>query len=141
MHWVQGAAYALKVPISNLPYADGAGCRKEKGCIEGTREAFLEDVFDRITAEDDGPIRIYGLENLAGVGKTAIGHSLARRYYDEGILGSTFFFDRENLERSRCVTIAQDLAVTARDPTGRIHVHASAVVEKERDRQVSRANS
>ena len=54
-HWVQGAAYAPKVPISNLPYADGAGWRKEKGRIERTREAFLEDVFDRMTAEDDGP--------------------------------------------------------------------------------------
>ena len=133
MHWVQGAAYALKVPISNVPYADGAGCRKEKGCIEGTREAFLEDVFDRMTAGDDGPIRIYGLENLAGVGKISIAHSLARRYYGEGILGPSFFFGRENLEWSRlpCITIAQDLA--ARDPTGRTHVHVSAAVEKERD--------
>ena len=77
-HWVQGVAYALKVPISNLPYAGGAGCREEKGCIEGTWEAFLEDVFDRMTAEGDGPIRIYGLENLAGVGKTAIAHPLDR---------------------------------------------------------------
>ena len=76
--WVQGIAYALKVSISNLPYAGGAGCREEKGCIEGTWEAFLEDVFDRMTAEGDGPIRIYGLENLAGVGKTAIAHPLDR---------------------------------------------------------------
>lgn len=118
-----------KAVLSNLPYADGAGWRKEKGCIEGTREAFLNEIFDRMTTKDDGPIRIYCLENLAGIGKTAIAHSFAKRCYDKGILGSSFFFDRENRERSRLlfVTIARDLA--ARDD--RIHAHISAAIERE----------
>ena len=46
---VSGAAYAPRVPISNLTYADGAGWRKEKGCIEGTREEVLDDVFEKMT--------------------------------------------------------------------------------------------
>lgn len=118
-----------KFAISNLPYAKGAGWLKEKGCIDGTRESFLDDALDRMTTKDDGPIRIYGLENLAGTGKTAIAHSLARRCYEKGILGSSFFFDREDSERSRSlfINIAQDLA--AKDD--RMRAHVSEAIERE----------
>lgn len=69
-----------------------------------------------MTGREGRPFRVYGLENVAGAGKTAIAHSLTRQCYDEGILCSSFPFDRENPERIRLlfVTIAQDLA--ARDP-------------------------
>ena len=80
-------------------------------------------------------MRIYNLQNVARAGKTTTvtAHSLARRCYDEGILGSSLFFDRENPERSCLLflTIAQDLA--AKGPTGRIHVYISDAVKSERD--------
>ena len=118
-----------KVAISDLPYASGAGWLKEKGCIEGTRQSFLDDTFDLMTRKDEGPVRIYGLESQAGTGKTAIAHSLASRCYDKGILGSSFFNNRENSERSRLlfVTIARDLA--ARDD--RFRAHISDATERE----------
>ena len=69
--------------------------------------------FDRMTGHEDGAILIYGLENVAGAGKTAIAHSSVGRCY---ILCSSPSFDRENPERNRLqfLTFAQDLA--ARDP-------------------------
>ena len=68
-----------------------AGVRR--GCIEGRGK--LNYVFNRMTGREDGLIRTYGLENVAGAGKTAITHSLSRRCYDEGILSSPSSFDRE----------------------------------------------
>ena len=110
--------------------AGGAGWCKEKVGIEGMREVFLNDVFDRMTGKEDGPTRIYGLDSLAGFGRAGIAYSLARRCYDKGILGSSLFFYRENPERSQLlfVTIAQDLA--ARDSTGRVHANISDAAEK-----------
>ena len=68
-----------------------AGIRRR--CIEGRGK--LNYVFNRMTGCEDGLIRTYGLENVAGAGKTAITHSLSRRCYDEGILSSPSSFDRE----------------------------------------------
>ena len=74
-----------------------AGVRR--GCIEGRGK--LNYVFNRMTGREDGLIRTYGLENVAGAGKIAITHSLSRRCYDEGILSSSSSFDRENPARSQ----------------------------------------
>lgn len=92
----------------------------------------LDDVFQLLTRSadeaDQRPV-LEVLESVAGGGKTAFTHSLAARCYDEGCLGSAFFFDREQPERSKLVfiTIAQDLA--SKDP--RMRAHIQDAVEQE----------
>lgn len=126
----RGAHVSYAVP--NLPYAEAASWSKAKGCLSGTRVTILDDAFGRMTrAADDVDQRpvLEVLESVAGGGKTAFTHSLAARCYDEGCLGSAFFFDREQPERSKLVfiTIAQDLA--ARDP--RMRAHSQHALEQE----------
>lgn len=92
----------------------------------------LNGVIERMSGQSDDRAespRLEILDAVAGAGKTAFSHSLAERCYDSGYLGSAFFFDREQPERSRLVfiTMAQDLA--GKDP--RVGAHIRDAIQKE----------
>lgn len=57
---------------------------------------------------------IYRLTGVAGSGKSAVAHQLARRYHDKKILAASFFFDRETVDRNSpkkvWSTIAREMA-------------------------------
>jgi hypothetical protein len=83
------------------------------GCLEGTRVAIQTEMSG--WANDGAPeLTTLWVNGMAGTGKTAIASTFARNMEDQGILGATFFIDRQKAERrdlSRIVqTLAYDLA-------------------------------
>jgi hypothetical protein len=83
------------------------------GCLEGTRVAIHTELAD--WANDGAQeLTMLWLNGMAGTGKTAIASTFARNMEEQGILGATFFIDRQEAQRrdlSRIVqTLAYDLA-------------------------------
>ncbi|KDQ10764.1 hypothetical protein BOTBODRAFT_473217 [Botryobasidium botryosum FD-172 SS1] len=117
--------------IDKLPYAEGATWDPEQVCLPDTREALLEDIWQWIKRSDaSGGAKIFCLTGVAGSGKSAIAHTVARRCHEEGLLASSFFFSRDVAERNNpkklLSTMARDLA---RDP--RIREQISLVLESD----------
>jgi hypothetical protein len=97
-----------------MPYAAGARFDAEKGCLSGTREKVLEEICKWVNQDGDETPRIFFLGDVAGAGKSAIAHEVARRFDRLKRLGSFYCFDRAHqAERSPnnvFSTIARDLA-------------------------------
>ncbi|GJJ10744.1 hypothetical protein Clacol_004971 [Clathrus columnatus] len=100
--------------LDNLPYASGAGLSTRKKCLPGTRVEVLDEIIEWINNADDNSPRLFWLAGPAGVGKSAIAHSIALRFKSIRRLGSFFCFDRnQSLDGRRdkiFPTIARDLA-------------------------------
>ncbi|GJJ11080.1 hypothetical protein Clacol_005311 [Clathrus columnatus] len=100
--------------LDSLPYAVGAGLNTRKQCLLGTRREVLDEIVNWINDGDENCPKLFWLAGAAGVGKSAIAHSIAVRFESIGRLGSFFCFDRNySLERRRgkvFSTIARDLA-------------------------------
>lgn len=67
------------------------------GCLEGTRTEILSAV-DQWT-KSPGDTRIYWLNGMAGIGKTAIAESVAWKLKSQNLLGASFFCSRYDEER------------------------------------------
>ncbi|GJJ08933.1 hypothetical protein Clacol_003153 [Clathrus columnatus] len=109
----QNGLISETLSLGNLPYASGAGLHTGKQCLPGTRVEILDDIINWVNDVDDGCPRLFWLAGSAGVGKSAIAHSIALWFQRIGRLGSFFCFDRTgSIERREKVfsTIARDLA-------------------------------
>ncbi|KAF7345626.1 WD40 repeat-like protein [Mycena venus] len=98
--------------LDDLPYAS-ARFDLGKQCRGGTREDVLEQIFAWINQSDPDTPRVLLLNSRPGAGKSAIAHTVSRRLNELRRLGSSFFFLREQPERSPeklFTTIARDLA-------------------------------
>jgi hypothetical protein len=97
-----------------MPYAPGARFDADKGCLPGTREKIIDEISDWVNSDTDDTPRIFFLNGVAGAGKSAIAHTVARLFDGLGRLGSSYCFDRAHqAERSPdnvFSTIARDLA-------------------------------
>ncbi|GJJ14368.1 hypothetical protein Clacol_008632 [Clathrus columnatus] len=100
--------------LDDLPYASGAGLSTRKQCLPGTRVEVLNEIIEWINDADDNCPRLFWLAGPAGVGKSAIAHSIALRFKSIRRLGSFFCFDRNQFIDGRrdkiFPTIARDLA-------------------------------
>ncbi|KAF7969146.1 hypothetical protein HWV62_28234 [Athelia sp. TMB] len=112
---VNGVSSQLKPKTSaleKLPYAEGASWSTTLGCLPGTRVAMLSLIHDWSRSRDQHKILL--LKGVAGSGKSAISHAIAKLLQDCGLLTSCFFFDREsnsrNTPRLLFSTIARDIA-------------------------------
>ncbi|GJJ10721.1 hypothetical protein Clacol_004948 [Clathrus columnatus] len=131
--WIRAARNAIGEPIKsrvqsyqgafkNLleefqtqpPYASGAGLSTRKKCLPGTRVEVLDEIIEWINDMDENCPRLFWLAGQAGVGKSAIAHSIALRFKSIRRLGSFFCFDRNQSVDGRrekiFSTIARDLA-------------------------------
>jgi hypothetical protein len=84
-------------PLNRLPYAEEAlfnsfNKRHEPCCLPGTRVDLLEVFY--AWAEGHNEQFIFWLNGLAGTGKSTIARTVARKYFDNGQLGASFFFSR-----------------------------------------------
>jgi hypothetical protein len=83
------------------------------GTLDGTRVSVHTQLSDWANGGAQELSTLW-LSGMAGTGKSAIASTFARNMKDEGILGATFFIDRQQAERrdlSRIVqTLAYDLA-------------------------------
>ncbi|KIJ52177.1 hypothetical protein M422DRAFT_80965, partial [Sphaerobolus stellatus SS14] len=106
----------LSVNLNDMPYASGARYNSEKVCLPGTRTAILQQIFDWVY-DIKHQQRIFLLTGPAGSGKSAIAHSVAKTFDQQGRLGSSFCFHRQDAKRALQLffpTLARDLA--DRDP-------------------------
>ena len=105
--------------------AEASSWNPTRVCLPCTRVALLEDIWLWITSSTtpssidmlDSPnandsAGIFFLTSAAGAGKTSISHSIAQRCQKEGILVSSFFFDRSisGMSSRLFTTMARDLA-------------------------------
>jgi hypothetical protein len=103
------------VTLNKLPYSDGASYISDKSCLPGTRTALIDGMLAWIkSANRMKRAEIYYISGAAGVGKTTIGHTVAQRCEEGGLLTSSFFFDGRVAGRNSPAmlfsTIARNLA-------------------------------
>ncbi|KAI0041264.1 hypothetical protein FA95DRAFT_1526805, partial [Auriscalpium vulgare] len=103
-----------KYDISNIPYARGACYQKEKTCLNKTRVEFLQKIYNWVQQPDSNSAKVLLLTGLSGTGKSSLAHSTAEHFDKLGCLGSSFFFDHNDVKsrhpKSLFGTIAHDLA-------------------------------
>lgn len=97
-----------------MPYAFGARFELEKGCLPGTRETFIREICDILNDPAEDAPRVCLLTGVAGSGKSAVAHSIARLYDEQKRLGSSYFFASTDVAnrnpRNLFTTIARDLS-------------------------------
>jgi ABC-type dipeptide/oligopeptide/nickel transport system ATPase component len=97
-----------------MPYAFGARFEREKGCLAGTRESFLQEICDVLNNADEDAPRVCLLTGVAGSGKSAVAHSIARLYDEQNRLGSSYCFASTDVAnrnpRNLFSTVARDLS-------------------------------
>ncbi|KAF7973534.1 hypothetical protein HWV62_14968 [Athelia sp. TMB] len=103
---------AIKMALERLPYAQSASWSPACACMPGTRLTILSVVDE--WSRSIGPQNIFWLKGVAGFGKSAIAHSVAQMFHENGRLASSFFFSRDIVTRNtpQCLftTIARDIA-------------------------------
>ena len=96
-----------------MPYAFGARFEREKGCLPGTRRAFLREICDVLNNADEDAPGVCLLTGAAGSGKSAVAHSIARLYDGQKRLGSSYCFTSTDVAnrspKNLFSTIARDL--------------------------------
>ncbi|KIM73242.1 hypothetical protein PILCRDRAFT_15390 [Piloderma croceum F 1598] len=122
-----------KASLDTLPYAEGSSWNPNLVCLRNTRKALIDDIIEWIyLAEESTGIRIFWLCDVAGAGKSAIAHTIAQYCDNHGLLGSSFFFDRNIPDRRNpqklFTTIARDLVRLEND----LADHISLVLEADR---------
>jgi hypothetical protein len=103
-----------EITLSDMPYAKGARYDVTKRCLPGTRREIIEEIMAWVNNGDEHVPRVFLLSGMAGLGKSAIAHSLAQLFDESGRLGSSYCFNRANQVDRRpdnlFSTIARDLA-------------------------------
>ena len=105
---------AESVDLNDMSYACGARFEWEKGCLPGTRESFLREICDVLNNSDEDAPRVCLLTGVAGSGKSAVAHSIARLYSEQKRLGSSYCFASADVAnrnpKNLFSTIARDLS-------------------------------
>ena len=99
--------------LNDMPYAS-ARYSQEKGCLAGTRECFLSEICGVLNNLSEDAPRVCLLTGVAGSGKSAVAHSIARLYDGQKRLGSSYCFASSDVAsrtpKNLFSTIARDLA-------------------------------
>jgi hypothetical protein len=78
-------------------------------CFEGTRVDILNQIQNWSEGHDNKCI--FWLNGMAGTGKSTIARSVARRFYERGRLGASFFFSKGNEDLGDATIFLTTLAV------------------------------
>ncbi len=102
----------LDAKIREIPYGTGSRFTPEKGCLPGTRMAFLDFIVNWVDNPDSERSLI--LFGRAGTGKSSIAHEIARRFDQLHRLTSSFIFLRKEQSKREAyhlfTTLARDLS-------------------------------
>jgi hypothetical protein len=79
------------------------------GCLQGTR-VMTHAVLNDWANDDAQGLTTFWLNGMAGTGKTAIASTFATSMDEQGILGATFFVDRQDTQRCDLSRIVQTTA-------------------------------
>ncbi|KIM87374.1 hypothetical protein PILCRDRAFT_814882 [Piloderma croceum F 1598] len=101
--------------LGDMPYAKGARFDPDKGCLLGTRETIIGEIVHWVNSPNgDDAARVFFLSGVAGSGKSAIAHNIAKLFDQQKRLGSSYCFDRADQVNRRpnnlLSTIALDIA-------------------------------
>ncbi|KAJ8516966.1 hypothetical protein ONZ45_g5794 [Pleurotus djamor] len=78
-------------------------------CYEGTRTRVVDGMINWITSpESQG--KMYWLTGAAGLGRSSIAHTLAKRCKGQDILGGSFFFSADDIKRNDARKLFSTLA-------------------------------
>ncbi|KZP19810.1 TPR-like protein [Athelia psychrophila] len=99
-------------PLDKLVRAEGASWNPDLACLPGTRLNILSVIHAWSRSLDAQ--NVLWLKGVAGSGKSAIAHTVAQALCQDGLLASSFFFDRNDASRNTSqhlfTTIARDIA-------------------------------
>ncbi len=100
----------LDAKIREIPYGTGSRFTPDKGCLTGTRTAFLDFIVNWVN--DSASERCLVLFGQAGTGKSSIAHEIARRFDKMHRLTSSFIFLRKEQSKPYYLftTLARDLS-------------------------------
>ena len=100
----------LDAKIREIPYGTGSRFMPEKGCLPGTRTAFLDFIVNWVN--NPGHERSLVLFGQAGTGKSSIAHEIARRFDEMHRLTSSFIFLRKEQSKPYYLftTLARNLS-------------------------------
>jgi hypothetical protein len=98
----------VEAKIGEIPYKTGSSFTPDKGCLPGTRTAFLDFIVDWVNCPNSA--RVLVLFGLAGMGKSAIAHEIARRFDEMHRLTSSFIFIRKEQSKSEAHHLFTNLA-------------------------------
>ncbi|KAG9103299.1 hypothetical protein FRC06_011491, partial [Ceratobasidium sp. 370] len=103
----------MNAKLRELKPVDLAGYDPDRQCILGTRVGIIDELATWAQQSDDGP-RLAWVHGLAGLGKSSIATSVCVLLDAQGVLASSFFCQRDNLElrdpRRVLTTVAYGLA-------------------------------
>jgi len=98
--------------VGEIPYGTGSRFAPDKGCLAGTRTAFLDFIDNWVN--DPASERSLVLFGQAGTGKSSIAHEIARRFKKMHRLTSSFIFLRKEQSKREAyhlfTTLARDLS-------------------------------
>lgn len=97
--------------LHEMPYAENAGFIDGKKCLPGTREKLINEILEWVDNKD-APERVFVLSGLAGMGKSAVAHTITETLRTQNRLCSLFCFSRSDKDRRNFLfsTISRDLA-------------------------------
>ncbi len=100
----------IDAKIREIPYGTGSRFTPDKGCLAGTRTAFLDFIVNWVN--DPASERCLVLFGQAGTGKSSIAHEIARRFDKMHRLTSSFIFLRKEQSKPYHLftTLARDLS-------------------------------
>jgi len=102
----------LDAKIREIPYGTGSRFTPDKGCLTGTRTAFLDFIVNWVN--NPASERSLVLFGQAGTGKSSIAHEIARRFDKVHRLTSSFIFLRKEQSKREAyhlfTTLARDLS-------------------------------
>src|SRR6201990_56822 len=102
----------LDAKIREIPYGFNSRFSQDKGCLKGTRTAFLDFIINWVN--DPTSERALVLFGQAGTGKSSIAHEIARLFHKMHRLTSSFIFLRREQSVRKAyhlfTTLARDLA-------------------------------
>jgi AAA ATPase domain len=99
-----------------MHYAEGARFYPEKGCLPGTRKEIIDEITQWINSPNGDTVsRIFFLSGMAGSGKSAIAHTIAQLFDQQGRLGSSYCFDRADQVNRRPNNLISTIALNIAD--------------------------
>jgi len=105
---------AESLDLFGIECAMGAGLSMSKCCLPNTWQDILKDIQNWIGSTEEGAPRVLQLSGTAGRGKSAVAHTIANWYIENGGIGSCFCFDctqQANRHQNKIfMTITRELA-------------------------------
>ena len=119
--------------LHDIPYAKGARFDSAKGCLPGTRDMIIKEIVQWVNSPngDDVP-RIFLLSGVAGSGKSAIAHTIAKLFYGQRRLGSSYCFARADQANRRPDNLLSTIASNIADVDEHWRISLGNIVKEDR---------